>query len=57
MATEPGEWMPSEEERQAIRAAILKDRPDLAGNEAALLLAEKRVISWVSQQEAEGDGQ
>ena len=55
MAREPGEWVPSDEERHVIREAILRDRPDLAGNETALLLAEERVISWVRQREAEDD--
>lgn len=57
MAAELPPWVPNEEELRAIRAAILKERPNLAGNEAALLLAEERVVSWVIKQESESSGQ
>lgn len=47
------EWKPTEDERRTMREALLKDRPDLAGDETALLVAEERVVNWVRRMERE----
>ena len=53
MAVKQSAWELTEDERKAIRKALLESRPDLAGNEQAVLLAERRVIDWVIRQEQE----
>lgn len=53
MTEDRSAWEPAEDERKAVRNALLESRPDLAGNEEALLFAEKRVVDWVTGQERE----
>lgn len=51
MTSKPDAWEPDENERQAIRAALLREHPELVGHEQALRLAEYRVIAWVLRKE------